>query len=234
MTFVEFQGARESTRYVAALDVGTRRDLCALAVAHAELTRLGRKVVVDRVVYWRPTSASRVDLAEVEATTLRLCREYKAPLRFDRSQAEQLSQNLSRAGVRVDEYVFSQAGVNRLAKALYMSLRDRALSIPDDPELIAELQTARLVEMGPGTVKLQNPAGTHDDLAVAVGMCVVHLVDHPGGGQGYFGGLAMTRSVLPDVLDVNGRRMAAQDGFSPWRDGGPWSRPVTPWDQPAG
>jgi hypothetical protein len=30
-------------------------------------------------------------------------------------------------------------------------------------------------------VKLQNPPGTHDDLAVAVGMCVVDLVDHPSG-----------------------------------------------------
>jgi hypothetical protein len=171
--------SRRGVSYVAALDVGTRRDLTALAVAHAEHGSGGRVAVVDRVLWWRPRpgEGGRVDLAEVEAATLRLCREYRAPLRFDRSQAEQLAQNLARQRVRVSEYVFSQAGANRLAKALYVALRDRALSLPDDAELIGELQTARLVESGPGTVRLVNPPGTHDDLAVAVGMCVVHLLD---------------------------------------------------------
>jgi hypothetical protein len=64
---------------------------------------------------------------------------------------------------------------------MFTHLRDRAVEIPDDDELVRELQTARLVETGPGTVKLQNPPGTHDDLAVAVGICVVDLVDHPTG-----------------------------------------------------
>ncbi|HEY9377554.1 MAG TPA: hypothetical protein VIQ02_10725 [Jiangellaceae bacterium] len=96
------------------------------------------------------------------------------------------------------------------------------MSIPDDPELVAELQTARLVETGPGTVKLQNPPGTHDDLAVAVGMCLVHLYNHPGGGQGRFSGLEAARVLLPDVLDENSRRVATRDGFNPWRNSSPW------------
>jgi phage terminase large subunit-like protein len=166
---------RPGVSYVAALDVGTRRDLTGLAVAHRD----GGRIVVDRVVCWRPMSGERVDLADVEATVLRVCREYRARLVFDRSQAEQLTQNLVRAGVQVSEFVFSQAGANRLAKVLYVSLRDRVLSLPDDRELVDELQTARLVETGPGTVKLANPPGSHDDLAVAVSMCVVSLFDTP-------------------------------------------------------
>ena len=39
---------REGVRYTAALDIGTRRDLSALAVAHTETRQAGR-VVVDRV-----------------------------------------------------------------------------------------------------------------------------------------------------------------------------------------
>lgn len=168
------------TRYVAALDVGTRRDLTALVVGHSEQRDGGRVTVIDRVLYWRPTKTERVDLSEVEAATLALCAEYDvAHLRFDRMQAEQLTTNLAAAGVRTDEYVFSQSGANRLARGLHLALRDRTLSLPDDPEVRAEFITTRLVETGPGTVKLQNPRGAHDDIVTAVGMVVADLTDRP-------------------------------------------------------
>jgi hypothetical protein len=190
---------RERIRYVAALDVGTRRDLTGLAIAHVEARPGGRQVVVDRVMAWRPRpgAAGRVDLSDVEEAVARVCGQYRAKLIFDRSQAEQLSQNLARRGLRVEEYLFTTAGANRLAKALFTSLRDRSVEIPDDAELISELQTARLVETGPGTVKMVNPPGTHDDCAVAVGMCVVHLTDKPGQVPGSFGGLELARRQFP-------------------------------------
>jgi hypothetical protein len=188
---------RAGVSYVACLDVGTRRDLTALTIAHAGATATGPGVIVDRVIHWRPKTGitGRVDLREVEDTVRRVCREYKARLRFDRSQAEQLSQNLQRDGVAVEEFVFSTASTNRLAKALHNALRDHALSLPDDPELISELQTARLVETGPGTLKMVNPAGSHDDVATTVGMAIVHLTDHPS-GVGVFGGLSAGRRSL--------------------------------------
>jgi hypothetical protein len=49
-------------------------------------------------------------------------------------QAEQLTTNLTRSGVWTDEFVFSAAGPNRLARSLLGALRDRSLSLPDDPE----------------------------------------------------------------------------------------------------
>lgn len=172
---------RPGVQYVAALDVGTRRDLTALVVGHVERRPEGRVVVIDLVRYWRPTPGTdgRVDLAEVEAVALRICRTYSAKLRFDRMQAEQLTANLTRQGVRTDEYVFSAAGANRLARSVYVALRDRALSLPDDPEVREEFLTARLVETGPGTVKLQNPPGAHDDIVTAVGMVVTDLLERP-------------------------------------------------------
>lgn len=175
-----------SHEYVAALDVGTRRDLTALVVGHAERREAGRVVVIDRVLYWRPADmGGRVDLAEVEAATLRLCREYRVTrLRFDRMQAEQLTGNLTRAGVRTDEFVFSASGASRLARALYGSLRDRSLSLPDDPETRAEFIATRMVETGPSTVRLTNPPGAHDDIVAAVGMVVVDLTERPDLGRG--------------------------------------------------
>ncbi len=119
----------------------------------------------------------------MEASTLRVCREYGVSrLRFDRMQAEQSTANLARQGVRTDEFVFSSSGANRLARSVYMALRDRALELPDDPEVRAEFLATRLVETGPGTVKLQNPPGAHDDIVTAVGMVVVDLADRPTGG----------------------------------------------------
>lgn len=177
---------RPGIEYVAALDVGTRRDLTALVVGHAEERETGRVIVIDRVLSWRPRGGhgGRVDLAEVEAATLRVCREYGAKLRFDRMQAEQLTTNLERLGVRCEEYIFSSAGVNRLARGLWGSLRDRALSLPDNPELREEFLTARLVETGPGVVKLQNPPGTHDDIVTAVGMVIADLTSRPSQRRG--------------------------------------------------
>jgi phage terminase large subunit-like protein len=184
---------------VLALDVGTRRDLTGLAVAHSASVGGVRRVVVDRVLSWRPRLGQRVDLAEVQAAVVRLSRAYNgARLVFDRSQAEQLSQAVEREGVRAEEFVFSTANANRLAKGLFVALRDRALVLPDDPELISELQTARLVETGPGVIKLQNPRGSHDDLATAVGMAVVHLTDHPTNLVGRFGGLLAAQTRVTD------------------------------------
>jgi hypothetical protein len=187
--------------YVAALDVGTRRDLTALVVGHSERRDAGRVVVIDRVLTWRPGSLPsvsadrRVDLAEVEAATLRLCRQYRVRgLRFDRMQAEQLTANLARQGIRTDEFVFSASGANRLARALYGALRDRALDLPDDAETREEFLSVRMVETGPATVKLQNPPGTHDDIVTAVGMVVVDLVERGDPGRA---SITVPRGTLP-------------------------------------
>ena len=139
----------------------------ALAARHAPLCRL-----------------ERLRLAEVEAAVLRVCKAYRARLRFDRMQAEQLTGNLDRSGIRTEEYVFSSAGANRLARSVFVALRDRALSLPDDPEVRAEFMSTRMVETGPGTVKLQNPAGSHDDIVAAVGMVITDLMGRPDPGSG--------------------------------------------------
>ncbi|MGO1837443.1 terminase large subunit domain-containing protein [Agrococcus casei] len=204
---------RPGVEYVAALDVGTRRDLTALVVGHAEQRPEGRVVVIDRVLSWRPSDhGGRVDLARVEETTLRVCREYGAKLRFDRMQAEQLTGNIAREGIRTEEYVFTSAGANRLARSLWGSLRDRALSLPDDDELRREFLAVRLVETGPGTVKLQNPPGTHDDIVVAVGMVVADLTERPSirPGSITMPGSSTALGSTPAALAIERQRAAAQ------------------------
>lgn len=166
--------------------------------------------MVDRVLSWRPTKSQRVDLSEVEAAALRLCREYHVRrLRFDRMQAEQLTANLARQGVRTEEYMFSAAGITRLARSLWGALRDHALDLPDDAETREEFLSTRLVETGPGTVKIQNPPGSHDDIVTAVGMIVADLTSQPDHGPGSIGspiGSRLQRPRAAGMVAADARR----------------------------
>jgi hypothetical protein len=188
---------RAGIRYCLSLDVGTRRDRTAVAVAHLEPSPAGRRVVVDRVLRWSGSRLRPVQLGEVETSLLRLHREYHAAaLVFDFHQAAQLTERLRAAGVRCVEYPFTVAGVNRLARVLHGALRDRAIGLPDDPGLLEELRQVRIVATGPGTVKLDNPPGTHDDQAVAVALAAAHLLERPTSQPGRFGGLVQARTSL--------------------------------------
>jgi phage FluMu gp28-like protein len=174
---------RPGVRYVMALDIGIRRDRTVVAVGHLEASPLGRKVVIDRVQRWTPTTLRRVRLTdEVEPALLGLWRLYHRPkLVYDRTEATSLTEHLSAAGVRCEEFKFSDASVNRLARTLYGVLRDRAITLPNDEVLVAELGSVRLIEKGPGLVKLDHRAGEHDDQAVTVGMVAASLLDGPVG-----------------------------------------------------
>ena len=86
---------------------------------------------------------------------------------------------------------------------------------------------------GPGTVKLDNPPGTHDDQAVAVALAAAQLLERPTSQPGRFGGLLAARTSLlgaygESVLSVGrpeplGRSARAdqkaleRDRFGPWR-----------------
>lgn len=94
------------------------------------------------------------------------------------------------------EYPFTVAGVNRLARVLHGALRDRSIGLPDDPELLEELRQVRIVATGPGTVKLDNPPGTHDDQAVAVALVAAELLERPTSQPARFGGLVQARTSL--------------------------------------
>ena len=170
-------------QYVMSVDVGTRRDSTVVAVGHLEATADGRRVIIDRVQRWTGTRINPVSLSDVETAILANWKTYGSPkLVFDFHQAAQLTERLKGAGVTCEEYVFSVAGVNKLARTLYGCLRDRAILLPDDPDLAAELSTVRLVETGPGLIRLDHRSGQHDDQAVACGLVAAALLDGSSAG----------------------------------------------------
>jgi hypothetical protein len=51
--------------------------------------------------------------------------------------------------------------------------------LPDDPDLFAELSNVRIREASPNVYRLDHDQGQHDDRAIALALCVQHLLDKP-------------------------------------------------------
>jgi hypothetical protein len=59
---------------------------------------------------------------------------------MDPHQAIDLTQRLSRAGVRTEKFDFTAASMGRLALALYQAIRNATLALPNDTDLLDELR----------------------------------------------------------------------------------------------
>lgn len=176
-------------RYVIGLDVGLKRDRTVAAVCHGERIRgaddatVGVRVVLDRMMVWQGSRLRPVRLAEVEEWLEQASRSYRrAPVRFDPWQAAGSMQRLQARRVPVEEYVFAPASVGRLAVTLLTLVRERALALPDDPELLDELANVRLRETSPGVLRLDHDPDGHDDRAVALALAAAHVVERFRGG----------------------------------------------------
>jgi hypothetical protein len=164
------------TRYVLGLDVGVRHDRTAAAVCHAERTveggSRGLRVVLDRLQVWSGRGREHeVELDEVAEWIAWASRGYnRAEVVFDPSQAILLAQQLRRRGVRMEEFTFAPRAISRLALDLHGLVRSRSLVLPNDPELLEELEHVRLRETSPGTYRIDHDPDRHDDRAIALGL----------------------------------------------------------------
>ena len=166
-------------RYVIGLDIGLRHDATVAAVCHAE--RMGGeypRVVLDRMERWQGSRLRPVRLGTVEEWVTEASRRYnRARVRLDPWQGLHLAERLRRAGVSVQEFTFGSASVGRLATTLVELVREHALALPDDADLLDELRNVRLRESSPGVYRLDHDRNRHDDRAVAVSLAASHLVE---------------------------------------------------------
>jgi phage FluMu gp28-like protein len=176
---VTLDGPREYVRghrYALGLDVGLKADRTVLAVC--SMKPGAPTVALDRMLVWQGSQQNPVSLDVVEAAVAQAWAAYgRPPLIADPWQAAQLCQPLRGRGMRVVEYSFTQASVSRLALRLYGAIRDHALALPPDEELLDELRNVRLRETSPGVYRLDHDHGHHDDRAVALALAAVHLAE---------------------------------------------------------
>ncbi len=138
----------------------------------------GVRIVLDRMQVWQGSRGSPVKLSEVEEWILQASQAFNgASLIFDPWQSVGMAQRLHVRGVRTEEFTFSSGSVGRLASTMHLLLRNRALALPDDPELLDELANVRLRETSPGVVRMDHDAGHHDDRALALGLAAHQLLE---------------------------------------------------------
>jgi phage terminase large subunit-like protein len=175
-------------RYAVGLDVGLKKDRTAVVVCHAEpiehlpdgevrpLT-VGARIVVDRIEVWAGTRTRPVSLGDVEVWVAEAALAYNhAEVVFDPWQAHGSMERLRGRGVPTVEFPFTAGSVGRLASTLLLLIRNGALALPDDEELLDELANVRVREASPGVLRLDHDADRHDDRAVALGLAAQHLL----------------------------------------------------------
>lgn len=173
-------------RYVVTADLGRKVDASVVAVAHRD----GERVVVDCVDRWLPTRGRPVRLETVEAAIRARRAEYgQAHVRLDPAKGEQMSQRLREDGVEVEEYAFTQASVDRLARTLERLFQERRISLPDLPDLTDELGTVVLKTTPSGRTRIDHHSGRHDDQAVALALAAHWLISQP-----YYGAPTVTNA----------------------------------------
>ena len=91
-----------------------------------------------------------------------------------------MAQRLKRNGIPVQEFTFSPASVGKLAVTLLQLIREHALALPDDRDLLDELRNVRLRESSPGVLRLDHDRHRHDDRAVALALAASWLAEHSG------------------------------------------------------
>lgn len=189
-------------RYAIGVDLATRRDRSVVSVCHAEPisaylpasrsivndraeTLTGHRIVLDRMMVWAGTRAEPLALSVVENFLVEASERYgRPPVVYDPFQAVGMMQRLTGRGVHAREFTFSAQSVGRLGLTLHNLIRSHTLAIPDDPDLIDELENVRLRESAPGVVRMDHDAGRHDDRAVALALAAHHLLEtsHVGSG----------------------------------------------------
>jgi phage terminase large subunit-like protein len=169
---------------VITVDIGLKNDLTAVVVSHYEAVpeeerrTTSWRVVIDRIETWRGSPAAPVQLAAIQESLLEAARTYRnVRMVFDPYQAAGVMQELRRNGIKVDEFTFTQASVGRLATTLVTAIRNKALALPRDPDLIDELARVRLIETSPNVYRLEHDAGRHDDRAIAIALAVTTLLE---------------------------------------------------------
>jgi hypothetical protein len=176
-------------RYAIGLDVGLKNDATVAVVCHGERIAsdggdrtLGVRVVLDRMEVWQGSRRRPVQLRAVEEWLAETSSAYnRATLRYDPWQAIGSAQRLKARGVRIDEYAFNPTSIARLALTLLQLIRDQALDLPDDPELLDELRTVRIRETSPGVPRLDHDPDRHDDRVIALALAASLVLERSRG-----------------------------------------------------
>ncbi len=130
-------------RFVAGLDLATKRHHSALVVLGVDDTR---RIRLAHVQSWRPI-AGKVDLTAVREGVLAAHRSFRfAACYYDPFQAALMAQDLGRQNVPMREFQFVGRNLNTMASKLIETFRAREINLYPDERLIGDLTRLTIVE----------------------------------------------------------------------------------------
>ena len=131
-------------KYVAHVDLGNVKDLCALAVGHLE----GKIVIIDLVTHWKPEPNYPVDVDEPAELLVRLRKEliHLHYVTYDQWNSLSSLNRLNRLGIVTDRLSLKLDDYKLLRDCIY----SQAVRFPDYPLLtdpvVGELANLRLID----------------------------------------------------------------------------------------
>jgi len=174
--------AEPGVGYLAALDLGHVHDSSVLAVGHR--TGAG-DVVLDGLRRWQGSRSQPVSFEEVEQAVVAAHGRFRFRLLADPWQGLHLFERLRARGVPVREFSFSTGSKQRLASTLLQAVNDGALRLFEADGLREELLGLRLKQGSGGSWAFDSAAGGRDDMAVALALLTVGLLERQWGEVGH-------------------------------------------------
>jgi hypothetical protein len=170
----------QGARYIAAIDLGLKRDRTALAIGHLDTKT--QRVWLDSLQTWQGSRAHPVSIAEVEGELEGIRNRFSIHrLICDPWQMQSTIQRL-RGRLPVQEFTFSAENVRRLSETLFNLIQSGRLRLYPDEELERELLSLNVVQKSYGW-RMDHTSGGYSDRAIALGMMAMEALNTPVGGR---------------------------------------------------
>lgn len=140
------------------IDLARKHDFSAFVVMNAK-----REIVhVER---------SQADWAVQKSRIAALAFRYNANIVIDATGlGDPVAQDLRDSGFRVEDVVLSNASKSNIVDALRLAFEQGAITIPDNTDLISELEAYQYEVLAGGKLRYSAPEGQHDDLVIATAL----------------------------------------------------------------
>jgi len=155
------EGVQDGHEYVIGVDWGKHEDFTVFCVLDSTD---GRCVSLQR--------HRRVDYSRQRASLSVLCDRFapQSVVAERNAMGEPIIEQLQADGLPVRPFTTTNASKAQAIEALALAFEQGAITIPNDPVLIGELQAFSAKRLPSGMLRYEAPAGMHDDCVMALAL----------------------------------------------------------------
>lgn len=179
-SYIDPQYGEQKYDYFIHLDPAITSHNYALAMVHPVqlMNNIGEyksKVVVDKIMFWKPSKEGAVNINSVEKTIIDLCKKFRvSQVSFDSFQSAQTIQRLGMCGIKAKETPYTATHITRVYGELRNLLINNDILLPPHQLLIGEMKNLRFKFIARGFKRMFDPKSEYpsDDCCDALaGAC---------------------------------------------------------------